>query len=438
MTPNVTIRGCAGRRRQQKTVEARLGYHIRTDPRPIAKHCLKPLAAISEDIATIVESMALADRSQKRLRSEAWSRRLELEIPVYEFDTLSASSAHSSLTSAACFLTGDDWQIKFVRRLDTPALEQYLPLAEEQPEFVVPLSDGLDSFAQSKLLKHKHGDESVLEIRGGKLQKESNHSRRSLVEVSRGFRVGHSRERSYRTRSLVYFSFAAIGAAMVKAKAVIIGENGQGALGPSFARFSNEWPFRSAHPGFVSRLGDFLSRALDTNISFAQPQLWRTKGDVLDELRRESLLEGWERTRSCSVRPLQRKGRRACGYCGGCMLRHTALNAAGIDRESDTTFDLSSPQLVVIAKDGSAEEMSQNEREILTRAALSMARFAELPLEANVSELIAREARDIRILAADVAEAQLKSLVDSHAAEWRGFLEALPEKAWLSRQFLRQ
>lgn len=435
MTTFVNIRSRAGRDGPLHEISAELGRHIRTNPEPIAKHCLKALAPVSEDIATIVESLALADRTQTRRRAEGWSRELSLEIPVYEHARFSDPILHHALVDAASFLTGDNWQIDFVSRSGTPLNAQYLPLIEDDPKFVVPFSDGLDSFAQSKLLRAAHGDAAVWEVRAGRLQNGSVQSGRPLLEVPRGFRAGHPRERTYRTRPLVYFSIAAIAAATSKAEAVVIGENGQGALGPSLARFGNEWPFRSAHPGFVSRLSDFLSRALGSSVAFAQPQLWRTKGEVLTELRDRDLLDGWENTQSCSMRPLQRKRRKACGLCGGCLLRQASGVAARLTWESDVAFDVRARSLAVTSKDGGTEPMGQNEREILSRAALSMSIFAAHDAG---SEGIAREARDITGIPKDMAEANLFSLVQRHASEWGAFLEGLPKRAWLRTRFAEQ
>lgn len=435
MTMLVKIRSQSGLSGPQHEISAELGRHIRTNPEPIAKHCLQALAPVSEDIATIVESLALADRIQTRRRSEGWSREFHLEIPVYEHARFSDPLLHDALIEAAEFLTGDNWHIDFVPRSGIPLNAQYLRLVEEDPKFVVPFSDGLDSFAQSKLLRADHGDAAVWEVRAGRLQNGSGRAGRPLLEVPRGFRAGHPRERTYRTRPLVYFSIAAIAAATAKAEAVVIGENGQGALGPSLARFGNEWPFRSAHPGFVFRLSDFLTRALGTSVNFVQPQLWRTKGEVLSELRDRDLLTGWESTQSCSMRPLQRKKRKACGLCGGCLLRQTAGSTANIPWEKDVSFDVRSRGLTVTSKDNIPEPMGQNEREILARAGLSMSILASHSVG---SESVVREARDISGVPKQLAEANLLSLVQRHAAEWSSFLERLPKRAWLRTRFFEQ
>jgi hypothetical protein len=119
-------------------------------------------------------------------------------------------------------------------------------------------------------------------------------------------------------------------------------------------------------------------------------------------------------------------------------LRLTALNAAEIQHDRDLTFDICSTNLVTTGKDGSIEQMGQNEREILARSALSMATFAELSRRIDAPAVIAREARDIPGLSSELACANLRSLMDEHADEWQRLLAAVPKGAWLARQFLNQ
>jgi hypothetical protein len=73
---------------------------------------------------------------------------------------------------------------------------------------------------------------------------------------------------------------------------VVIGENGQGALGPACVPFADEWWLRSAHPAFVHRWASFLRLVLDRPVRFEQPQLWKTKGQVILNLREREWIRG--------------------------------------------------------------------------------------------------------------------------------------------------
>lgn len=429
----VKIVGQSGAKAPSEPIFAILGETIRTNPKPIAQHCLKILAPVSEDLATIVESVALADRMKTRRLTEGWSRRLELEIPVFEQGIFSRGEVQNSLHETLGFLTGDDWNINFAQRTDKPMAERYLPLSQKPISHVVPYSEGLDSFAQVALLEDEFGGDAILRLRAGRLQ--AGRESRQLLQIPRRFHAGHPREKTYRTRPFIYFTLAAIGCATADAEAVVIGENGQGSLGPSFARFYNEWPFRSTHPGFVTRLQHFLSLVFDRAIEFRQPQLWRTKGEVIALLKDRDLLQGVDETRSCSLRPYQRRERDACGYCGGCLLRQNALVAAGLPAQADVAFDPASSELRLAKRSGGYEDLTPNEREILARAASSMAILAEMAVVNDTASRVALEAKEIPGMALEEADLSLRSLFHRHRSEWRMFLDGLPSDAWLRREF---
>lgn len=424
----VIIRGSAHSDRHVRSFKAELGRHIRVNPNPIAKHCLRTLANAGEDIATIAESAALADRLITRRRASSWGRSIDLTIPVVEVDRFSSATLEA-LTETLGYLTGDDWYIVLKKRNIPPPKEGYLPLSETA-QYVVPYSDGLDSFAQARLLEHSVGPDSVLKVRAGSLQ--AGNSSAPLISVPRKFYAGHPRELTYRTRPFVYFSIAGIAAATISAESIVVGEAGQGALGPSFAVFGNEWPFRSTHPGFLRRLGRYLSLALGSQVRFQQPQLWKTKAEVLQDLRNKQIADGWLDTRSCSARPLQRQGFCGCGVCGGCLLRRVAVDAAGLLPKETPAFDIAGARPLGTRTDSAQRVLSDNERGIAIRAALSMEKFAKAGDDADFLQEVAVEVADVgekpRVL-------ELQRLIKQHAEEWTALIHGAPETSWLRQQF---
>jgi 7-cyano-7-deazaguanine synthase in queuosine biosynthesis len=417
-----------------RSFHATLGAHIRINPEPIARHTLLSLAAVSEDVATIAEASALADRLITRHRADGWSRRIELQVPVFEQSAFSGGVL-DALIDTLGFLTGDSWHFEMVKRSAGTRSTGYLPLCEENPEYVVPFSNGLDSFAQAKLLENEHGVGAVARVRAGVLQGSSEAS--PPISVPRRFFSNrHPRELTYRTRPFVYYSIAAIAAATLDAKAMVLGESGQGAIGPSFARFGNEWPFRSAHPGFTKRLERYFTLVFAKPIHIQQPQIWKTKGEVLAELAEANAQEGWSETTSCSARPLQRYGEKGCGVCGGCLLRRVSSEAAGLLPIERTAFDPASLELLRISS-GATAPLSDNETEILVRSALSMEHFANVALSSDDGGQISRELLD---LPGDSRGnmAAIRRLSAKHAVEWQSMLERLPELAWLRQHFVAQ
>ena len=409
-----------------------IGQHIRVMPDLISDYCLASRERIFEDLATIVECIAYSDRHTVRRSSEGWKRKLTIEIPVYEFGLLRSNSLMNALRKAVSFLTGDDWNFVFRKR--------HGPISQAQGRFtfpqagihhIVPFSDGLDSFAQARMSVNEYGPKGVLLVRAGmRLCKVAEGVR--TLRVPRRFGGDRLRETTYRTRPLVFYTMAAIAAAASNACTVVIGENGQGALGPACVPFSDEWWFRSVHPGFIERWKSFISLALGRGIRFEQPQLWKTKGEVLAELHAQGLSAGWHETRSCSGRPFERLGQNSCGFCGGCLLRIVAAHAAGIDSQDPRgAFDVFASESVGQDRSGNSRPMTKHEHAIAVRAIAAMHKAAQLPSSDHHGGVISREARLIAPAQPEVAYRNLAVLLSKHACEWRKFVNLLPPKSWV-------
>jgi 7-cyano-7-deazaguanine synthase in queuosine biosynthesis len=425
-------------RRSDSEGGAIIGEHIRTSPVVISDFCLTDYKPIYDDIATLVEGMALLDRRAVRHHSSGWARRLVLELPVFELSVFQSSSVMRLLGEAAWFLTGDHWEFCFVqRRGAAPDRPAYLPMPLETVRHVIPFSDGLDSFAQAQLSVHKHGNQAVLLVRSG-LNGDTAFSGIAAVRVRRQFRGMRLREASYRTRPLVFYSIAAIAAAIVSAEAIVIGENGQGIFGPACLPFGDEWWFRSSHPAFVTRWEKLLQILLDVPISFEQPQLWRTKGEVISELGEKALLPGWERTRSCSSRPVQCHGRRACGVCGGCLLRTVSVHAAKL--EGPVGYYAYDPRTVddrVADQNANGTIMGRSERAAAAAAISNMSEFGQLPDTPHGTAVLKREASLAGQSDPEAAEQNLLSLAQRHRLEWDEFVNSVPKEGWF-RQIVEQ
>jgi 7-cyano-7-deazaguanine synthase in queuosine biosynthesis len=411
-----------------------LGRDIRASAsaEKIVDYCVTAHESIYEDLATIVESMAYADRLVVRRRATGWTRQLSIELPVYEHAHFRRPSVAMALADAAQFLTGDQWTIEFVaRKRSRPPRQGKLPLRRGAIRHIVPFSDGLDSFAQAKLSVHSHGTESVMLVRSG-LTPDSSIARLAALRVPRKFSGVRMREVSYRTRPLVFYTLAAIAAAVTEAEAVVIGESGQGAIGPACLPFADEWWFRSAHPAFVKRWAEFLGLALERPIRFEQPQLWQTKGEVLSSLRDRDLLEGWQRTRSCAARPNERHGHHGCGICGGCLLRRSSACAARLALPAgDHAFDIEASEDRVCDQGDREMRMTPGERGVAVRAIAVMAEFARLADAPEGKSVVDREARLINPSDPRAAEARLLRLLKQHKAEWDALLLLLPSPSWV-------
>lgn len=409
-----------------------LGRDIRTTAERISRYCVTVHEPVYEDLATLVEGMAFLDRSVPRRRSGGWVRKLSVQVPVYEHGQFRRSVVIQALSEAARFLTGDHWNFEFVARSrPVPNRQGHLDLPRGIIRHVVPFSDGLDSFSQVQLSVREHGRESVMLVRSG-LGADRIFPHLISLRVPRRFAGARMREVSYRTRPLIFYTMAAIAAVMTRAEAVVIGENGQGALGPACLPFADEWWFRSAHPAFVARWAEFLRIVLGEDVQFLQPQLWKTKGEVLTELKNANILSGWDRTTSCSTRPRERYGRWECGICGGCLLRAVSAHAAGQTLlAARAAFNVFGVKDIGISRDGCAVQMSRAERDVAVRALAAMEEFARLVGTPDGHAAVSREARLIEPDDPLLAEGKLHRLLCQHRLEWRNFLGALPASSWV-------
>lgn len=409
-----------------------LGRDIRTSSERIAEYCVTAHEPVYEDLATLVESIAFWDRRIVRKRSAGWMRQLPVQVPVYEHRQFQRTAAVEALTDAVWFLTGDRWSFEFVaRKRAPPAPQGKLPLLKAPVRHVVPFSDGLDSFAQARLSEHEHGRHSVMLVRSG-LGRDRIFPHLQSLRVPRKFGGGRMREVSYRTRPLVFYTFAGIAAATTDADAVVLGENGQGSFGPACLPFADEWWFRSAHPAFIERWAHFLSLSLEKPLRFEQPQLWKTKAEVLTLLREQGLTEGWEQTRSCATRPQERYGHHGCGICGGCVLRTIAAYIAGLAvPPGNNAFDLFSSVDIIRRRNGVERQMTTSERAVAVRAISSMAEFARLADSSNREPVIDFEARLLDPTRPSTVQAKLLRLLRRHRDEWGSFLSSLPRRSWV-------
>jgi 7-cyano-7-deazaguanine synthase in queuosine biosynthesis len=409
-----------------------LGRDIRTSPERIARYCVTRHEPIYEDLATLVEGMAYWDRLIVRRRAGGWARQLPIQIPVYEHKQFQRPAVIESVADAAWFLTGDRWSFEFVARKGPPPVRQdRLALPQGTVRHVVPFSDGLDSFAQVRLSVAEHGRDAVMLVRAG-LGRDQIFPKLVSLRVPRKFSGVRMREVSYRTRPLVFYTLATIAAVAIEADAVVIGENGQGALGPACVPFADEWWLRSAHPAFVQRWASFLQRVLDRPVRFEQPQLWKTKGQVLLSLAERELIAGWELTCSCSSRPKDRCGRHGCGICGGCLLRVVAAHAAGLrSTAKDNACDVYAQGDSVCDQSGRERRMTPGERALAVRAIDGMAELAGLVDSPDGESIVDREAHLIDSSNPGAVRERLRRLLDAHRTEWKAFMCSLPKQSWI-------
>jgi hypothetical protein len=312
--------------------------------------------------------------------------------------------------------------------------------------FVMPYSDGLDSFAVANLVSVGNAAVPLVLVTTGNrrdhaFDKTCAEFRRLAYRVAIPFRLStrrgrvRHREPSYRSRAFVFGVMAGIAAHLLQAKQIYVAESGQGTFGPWLSPVGNEAADIRMNPLFTRRLSSLLTAILGTEVSHVHPQMWKTKGETLKELRDLNLSDGWWLTWSCSrdQRHISSNHKRIqCGICSGCLLRRQSLNAAGLKSDLDTYLweDLSAPTL----GQSTADHLTvQNDERQAQCAVLDMQLFAGLNSSSSNINAAAQELSSVLNQNADIVESNLRHLISSHAREWEEYRAELGARSFLNR-----
>jgi hypothetical protein len=387
---------------------------------------------VEHDLVVVCGAIAFADRLVLRRRGSGWPRSFHLTIAVLDLNAWKRNQVINSLQEALEYVTGDQWTFNFVsggRRITVP---QGSWRFADGPFVVLPFSDGLDSYLQWQLLKieEPHVSPVRMQTSSRALSEARNRlidavgsARNRRVRFPVSLRVGNHAEPTYRTRTFLFFSMAALAAAKLGTTRVVIGENGVGALGPSLIPYGDECPHSTTHPAFTRRLSRFLNELLQTQIAFEHPQVFHTKGQVL--ARAINLgVKGWESTNSCVRDARSGLDGLPCGVCSGCLLRRTAIWAAGDERTGFFWEDLSAGSLDQSRRNRCGREATKNDHDIMhfgAHAMASLARLSMLSPEALVYQQAAYELVGPDGNLGQAAE-EVHRLVGTYADEWRSFL----------------
>jgi hypothetical protein len=193
------------------------------------------------------------------------------------------------------------------------------------------------------------------------------------------------------------------------------------------------------HPFFTAMLSRFLAKVFDRHIEHQHPQLWKTKGQTLRELKESGLHEGWWKTKSC---PRGRKvcmdhKRVQCGVCASCLLRRQSILAAGLDEAKDVYLwtSLSAPSLTLAATSGARNVGPSDERQAMC-GVYDLAALANLSVTDSGNERIALASSQLRAhggLQTDDPATDLRRLLDSHRSEWKTFVALQKSESFLHK-----
>lgn len=295
------------------------------------------------------------DRSVSREeQDDAWTRDLELYIPVKAFDKW--EQCKPKLTKMLNFLTGDHWTLHFRRRaVLTDDEYRYIKgrnryrnsIKRIDTDIFCMLSGGLDSFIGAiNLLKEGKNPIFVSHYGGGKgvklyqdkvvnsLKNKYNVDTTSFYRFYAASQNGI--EDSTRSRSLMFFAHAiAIASGIGHHVNLLIPENGVISLNiPLTVMRLGSLSTRTTHPYFMKLLQELLIE-LGLDITLINPFQMLTKGEMMKECKdKEFLNSHYQYTLSCSHPDQGRWTGEAVGHCGECLpctIRRAAIKAAGLN-----------------------------------------------------------------------------------------------------------
>ena len=440
------------RRAKHGETVCEIGRDVEFEAEALEAFCFQKIADREEELVLLAGVVAFADRATRRLAASGWRRSFRITMPVCDPVFWSKPEICNPLKEALRFLSGDSWSFEFVeRRGRIPELKQdELDLGGGR-FVVIPFSNGLDSFAQSQLLKLNGSSATPIRLTAWNRSLAGNRDWISDADGTRYRRVSvpvkvgadtHA-EQSFRTRSFIFNVLAGLASYLSDAESVIIPEAGQGALGPSIVPLGAESPHRGSHPGFTRRMAEFFVAFWKKEIRIEHPQLWRTKGEVLALLKTNGLLTGWTSTRSCSrdqrVIRTERHVLLHCGICSGCLLRRLSVSSADLSEAPSSYLwsDLGAPSLDDALSCDARRGTTANDYDIAVHSVLAM---EELARKAGRStEDPALQSTIFDAFGDNSSEqanglTQLNRLLSAHEKEWTEFKEKLGAASWINQQ----
>lgn len=422
---------------------------VKLDVSHLQKQLSSFLSVDEEDFLLLAVAIAHVDRRVSRGTSETWRRNLFLRVPVCSPEKWSNAKVLSALKTCLELLTRDAWDFEFYQRRHNSLLGQTgqcgIPMIKA--DAAMPYSDGLDSMATWAICPTR--PLAVTIGYTGQIKQNVVKNNRPIlnawIDVNICVNGGHHPEATYRTRSFMFFSICAILANKFGINEVIIPETGQGAIGAAMIQWGHDYSYYGAHPLFTFHLHRLLSLLFKNIPKFAHPNIWLTKGDVLQKCsdrfgKPEDFVKAVHDTYSCSRRDIARRCGKSvngyhCGICPNCVLRRLALFSAGLkyihERESYIWRDLSKSKLEEaqnLHSENNIVRFRPTERDrnvartsfIIHRdfASLQSSRFADRQLRIQASQL----AQGLGLDQEHCLES-LRSLVDRHSRQWTAFVD---------------
>ncbi len=405
---------------------------VHLDIEAIPKRLAAHLPEVAVDLVEIASFVYAADGACRRGGNREfeygtkWRRYFRFEVPVRRPDIWNRADTRDLLTETLTFLSDDDYEFHFCQLEQSAPMEQYLPLAagDDQPgavEEVLLFSGGLDSFSgavrevfagQRRIALVSH----VSTEKVGKPQRDLAAELAALapkaslqpLHVPIGLNKGKALgvEHSQRTRSFVYATLGGVVARMLGLSRLRFYENGIISFNlPTSLQVLGGRASRTTHPRSLASLARLLSLLFESEFQIENPFLWKTKTEILRELKASGHASLCAKTISCA-RTIERTTQHShCGRCSQCVDRRLVALAAGLDDSED-------PAIMYDAKLDTPRDDALD-RTMVERYIGAALRVRAMPDAASFMREYGEVARALRHLGMD-ADRALRETFDLH------------------------
>lgn len=328
----------------------------------ISRKMCANLPSLAADLLEIAAFVYAADQMFSRGGTKEfeyglrWRRRLRFEIPVRCPEIWRQPAVSNELAETLGFLSDDDYEFAFSRSRHPRPLSGYLYPAPEPADGsdfqeVILFSGGLDSLggAIQEILQGHHRVALVSHRPVNKLYTRQCHlvslindllPERRLrplhvaVEVNKGKSLSH--DFMQRSRSFLFAAMAAIVARMFHLQRIRFYENGVIALNlPISPQVLGGRATRTAHPRVLKGFARLFSRLFECDFRVENPFQWKTRTEILAEIRTAGRATLCAPTSSCTRTLITTTQHTHCGRCSQCVDRRLAALAAELSDEED-------------------------------------------------------------------------------------------------------
>jgi 7-cyano-7-deazaguanine synthase in queuosine biosynthesis len=346
-----------------KTVELRINEdpgRVNLKISDITERLTSNLTDVELDLLEIAAYVYGADQATTRGGTvridygEAWYRDFRFEIPVRRRDFWASAEVQDDLSRTLHDLSGDNFEFAFSSHSKPTEIPGYFEWGKDETtdiSDVLLFSGGLDSLGgavqeilcrKQKVVLISHRANPKIDARQRRLVTDitSRVSERRLAPFHVPVWVNKAKElnKEYtqRTRSFLFASIAAVVARLFGLNRIRFFENGVTSLNlPISPQILSTRASRTTHPKPLAGMRSLLSRVFPDGFGIENPYFWKTKTQILKEIKQAGYSELGASTVSCAHTWEMTNDYPHCGKCSQCLDRRLVALAAEYGAKED-------------------------------------------------------------------------------------------------------